>query len=90
VIGVVLAVLRAHTVERLRAVVRVATFPLMTPRYHDPRLWRAWGRLAWRGLWHPRPDSLVPFLNVREQVIRTRQYVERDAAQAGRVPGWRN
>jgi hypothetical protein len=70
------------------AALRVATFPLMTPRYADPRLWRSCLRIAKKGLFAWRPDTLEPFLRQVHAVETARERQERDALARGRVPGW--
>jgi hypothetical protein len=60
--------LRAHTVERVRKVALVLTYPLVTPRSDSVRLWRSCVRVAWRGLVSPRADTLDYFVALRERV----------------------
>lgn len=66
--------LRAHTVERVRKAYWVATFPVHTPN-PTPRLWKACGRLALRGLIHRRPEALDWFIHQREAVLESKRFM---------------
>jgi len=57
-----------HTVGRVKAAWAVATFPAVTPKWYDLRVWRACGRLALKGLVHRDAFALLPFVNERFRV----------------------
>jgi hypothetical protein len=63
-----LEVLWNHTVGRVKAAWQVATFPAVTPKWFDLRVWRACARLALRGLVHRDAYALLPFVNERARV----------------------
>jgi hypothetical protein len=63
-----LELLYNHTVGRIRAAWAVATFPTVTQRWYDLRLWRSCGRLALTGLRHRDAFALLPFVNERARV----------------------
>jgi hypothetical protein len=71
-------VAREHTVERARKVWLTATFPLVTDRANDPKLWRSCMRTAWRGLVHRHPDALDYFVTMRRNVESARRPARRD------------
>lgn len=73
--------LRAHTVERVRKVVAVATYPLVTPRANDLKLWRSCARVAWRGLRSRHPEALDYFVALRERVEESHRFT-RGAARS--------
>jgi hypothetical protein len=76
------AVVHEHTVGRLRRVWATATFPLVTERADDPKLWRASLRTAWGGLVHRHPDALDYFVFMRRNVEATRRMSRDDHRRA--------
>ena len=72
---------REHTVERARKVWLTATFPVVTNRANDPKLWRACMRTAWRGLVHRHPDALDYFVTMRRNVEAVKRFGHQGVAR---------
>lgn len=70
------AAVHEHTVGRLERAWLTATFPLVTERADDPRLWRASLRTAWKGVTSRHADALEYFVHMRRNVERTRRWAE--------------
>jgi hypothetical protein len=68
-------------VERVRQAVLIATWPLVTHRTHEWKLWRSTAKMTWRAL---QGHDMRGLLKMRAVTIN----VQREAA-LGKVPGFR-
>lgn len=66
-------------VERVRQAALIATWPIVSRRAYDPKLWRATARMTWRAL---RGHDMRGLLKMRAVMIN----VDREAA-LGKMPG---